>query len=189
MTAAKLKRLEVLYSNRDANFYKWREFVETNGIDAMLEGLGFSTNRNALWYNAYTGHIETLNDLITTKSMGGTVSAEEQTEEFAMVLEHWLPQAGDSNPILDRAKALTEEQVKVRAGEYLKHYIEEAPTPEAFINRVSDQGATMEDGSFTISPRTRANIRVYLHDDREFTFPLRAIYHLIKRREEQPSLF
>ena len=106
-----------------------------------------------------------------------------------MALEHWLPQTGDSNPILDRAKALTEEQVKVRAGEYLKHYIEEAPTAEEFINRVSDQGATMEDGSFTISPRTRANIRVMLHDDREFSFPLRSIYNLIRQREEQPSLF
>jgi hypothetical protein len=145
MTAAKLKRLNAFYANRNEDFHKWRAFVEKLGIHATLQGLGLSTNMNALWYNVYTGSTETLDDLITVKSMGGAVSPEYQTQEFAMVLEHWLPQDGESNPVLDRAKALNEEQVKLRAGEYLKHYIEEASSPEDFINRVSDQGASMED--------------------------------------------
>ena len=65
------------------DFYKWRAF--------------------ALWYNAYTGRTEALNDFITIKSMRGAISPEGQTENFAMVLEHLLPQDGGSNPVLDRA--------------------------------------------------------------------------------------
>ena len=101
----------------------------------------------------YTGSTETLNDLITTRSMSDLVDAEQQTYQFAMVLEHWLLQYGDSNPVLDRAKALTADQVKLRAGEYLKHYIDEASTPQEFINRVSDQGATLENSGTPRPPR------------------------------------
>ena len=43
----------------------------------------------------YTGSTETLNDLITTRSMSDLVDAEQQTYQFAMVLEHWLLQYGE----------------------------------------------------------------------------------------------
>jgi hypothetical protein len=99
--------------------------------------------------------------------MGDLVEADQKAYQFAITLEHWFPQQ-DSNPILDRA---------------------DASTPEEILRNVGDEGATMEDGMFTVSSRTRANIRVSLHDDGEFTFPLRSIYNLMKQREEQPSLF
>lgn len=181
-------RIEKLYANRDRGYSKWRETVEAIGIDATLDALGFSRDRNALWYNQYTGSTETLHTLITETSCG-TVKVADQTHNFAIVLEHWLPQQGDSNPIMERAKSLTEHQVKTRVGENLKRYILGTPTVEAFIDRVKDQGATFEDGSYMLSPKTRANVRVLLHDDRVFMFPLRSIYQLIKSSSEQPALF
>ena len=97
--------------------------------------------------------------------MGNIVDVAEHTYQFAIALEHWLPQQGDSNPILDRSRAFSEAQVQIRAGQYLKRYIDNASSFE-FIDQVGDMGATMEDGTFMVSPKTRADIRVSLHDHR-----------------------
>jgi hypothetical protein len=39
MDADKLRKL---YKNRDDEFYEWRDFVESIGIDATLDGLGLA---------------------------------------------------------------------------------------------------------------------------------------------------
>jgi hypothetical protein len=76
-----------LYEHRDEEFYEWRAFVEAIGIDATLDELGFPRDRNANWYNVYTGSIKTIIDLITTRSMGDLVDVEQVTYQFAMVLK------------------------------------------------------------------------------------------------------
>jgi hypothetical protein len=102
--------LRALYENRGDEFWDWREAPEKAGIDVTLEALGYSKDRNALWYNEHTGSVETLENLIVAESFTGTrnETEEDKLRELAMVLEHWLPQTLEPNPVVARSLALSE---------------------------------------------------------------------------------
>lgn len=184
-TTAKIQRA---YEKRNDDWFKWRELVERVGIDPTLETLGFSTDRNALWYNVHTGSTKTLHTLIT-ESIIGDVDKPDQPCNLAMELEHYLPQQGSMNPIVAAAAALTDEDVKDCAVRYLESYAVLAQDADAFLDSVCDMGASFDMGMFTCSSKTKGKLRVSLWDEREFVFPLRQIYQFIKRRGAQPALF
>jgi hypothetical protein len=138
-------KLRGLYAKRDDEFDEWREAVESVGIDTTLAALGYSRDRNALWYNEHTGSAETLESLIVAESFTGrrNETEEERLREFAIVLEHWLPQDGATNPVIARAAAMTEYDALRQIGEVMTSYIERNDTVDDFVYDVHSMGGTL----------------------------------------------
>jgi hypothetical protein len=183
-----IKRLYDEYQNAtSADFHEKRdpflEAVQLSGVDASLDALGFSKDREGIWYNVNTGSERTLAELLVS-DYGATHS---EAEELSFNLENWLPKTSDLNPVIARAKAMTEADAMEQVAERLRPYSKESP--DHFADRIKDQGGTLEDGYYTSSPRTKGKVHVELHDGREFLFGFRDIYHHLIRRAVQPALF
>jgi hypothetical protein len=180
------EKLRALYEKRDEEFYEWREAVATIGIDATLDALGYSKDRNAIWYNVYTGSMERLNDLIVYGTLGENETEEERVEEFAMNLENWMPQEGNSNPVLDASRALTEDAAYEEVKSILRNYVARNNSFESFATDVHSTGGTTPNGSMRVKKGT--TVELTLHDHRIFILSLRRVWEEAHREEAQLSL-
>jgi hypothetical protein len=100
-----------------------------------------------------------------------TVKPQDEILEFAMALENWLPQIGDTNPVLERAAVLSEGDVMQQLSQALNYAFDHNHTARSFDADVCRGGATMPDGSYT--GITGGKVQVTLHDDRQFVFSTR----------------
>ena len=171
-------------------FHERREVLQKavmrTGIEGTLKALNFPVERSHVWYNRHTGSERTLDELITYGVASLHETEKEKLQEFFSTLENWLPKLSDPNPIIAEAMALSELDAKKEIANCLRAYAKEQKTPEGFVERVSNQGASTAHGSYG-NNKGKSTLRLY--DKREFTFSLREIYHFIKNGEAQSSLF
>ena len=160
---------------------KFFEAVEANGFDGTLEALGFPTDRQAIWFNAYTGHEASLEELLTLRH-----ELNSELDELRYILEHWLPKRDHPNPIIARSLALSEEDVLRQLVDNVHVYIDRCATAEEFEKSFRNQGGTMINGGYSAE---KGKVKVTLHDGREFIFGVKSVYAFSEREKRQATLF
>ena len=160
---------------------KFFDAVDSNGFDGTLEALGFPTDRKAVWFNAYTGHEASLEELLTLRH-----ELNSELDELRYILEHWLPKKGHPNPIIARSLALSEDDVLRQVVGCIRGYVERCAAAEEFEKSFRNQGGTMNDGGYSAET---GKVKVRLHDGREFIFGVKSVFAFAHMEKRQATLF
>lgn len=184
-----MRKIREAYEKRETNRNAFLEAVAAATVEGTLEALGFPKERAHVWYNIHTGDEETLGSMLNYDDlMSAFIPLERQPEELGYILEDWLPRESNPNPVMARSLAMSEYDAMQQLAEHMREYIDRNDSADSFIDDVHTTGGSLPDGGYNCHTKNGKAV-VELHDGREFTFPLRALYDAVKQSETQAALF